>query len=128
MQDRITQDTLARVGFQRKPVTAAGGTLKRSRRPDGVGKSAYHHLSQNEIAGDNSCSQQLSEKVRLAQILSGYLRVAVILPQWATANREAKKCLQRPYDVSSANLFHSEPQAHVVLPLQAYRCLYPLEP
>src|SRR5215469_5919063 len=95
MQDRITQDTLAGVDFQRKPVTAAGGTSKRSRRPDGVGKSAYHHLSQNEIAGDNPCSQQLSEKVRLAQILSGYFRVAVILPQWATANGEAKKCLQR---------------------------------
>ena len=24
--------------------------------------------------------------------------------------------------------FHSEPQAHIVLPLQAYRRLYPLEP
>ena len=29
--------------------------------------------------------------------------------------------------ISSACLFHSEPQAHIVLPLQAYRCLYPLE-
>jgi len=35
MQDRITQDTLAGVDFQRKPVTAAGGTSKRSRRLDG---------------------------------------------------------------------------------------------
>jgi hypothetical protein len=25
-----------------------------------VDKSAYHHLSQNEIAGDNPCSRQLS--------------------------------------------------------------------
>jgi hypothetical protein len=30
--------------------------------------------------------------------------------------------------ISSANLFHSEQLAHIVLPLQAYRCLYPLEP
>src|SRR2546422_1136951 len=29
--------------------------------------------------------------------------------------------------ISSACLFHSELQAHIVLPLQAYRCLYPLE-
>jgi hypothetical protein len=29
---------------------------------------------------------------------------------------------------SSANLFHSEPQAHLGLPLQAYPCLHPLEP
>jgi len=29
--------------------------------------------------------------------------------------------------ISSARLFHSELQAHIVLPLQAYRCLYPLE-
>src|SRR6516164_4832641 len=105
-----------------------------------ITKSIGRTLAQIDVAATTSvrihedffnshpCSQQLSEKVRLAQILSGYLRVAVILPQWATANREAKKCLQRPYDVSSANLFHSEPQAHVVLPLQAYRCLYPLEP
>jgi hypothetical protein len=27
----------------------------------------------------------------------------------------------------TACLFHSELQAHIVLPLQAYRCLYPLE-
>jgi hypothetical protein len=29
--------------------------------------------------------------------------------------------------ISSACLFHSELQVHIVLPLQAYRCLYPLE-
>src|SRR5580700_2242405 len=29
--------------------------------------------------------------------------------------------------ISSACFFHSELQAHIVLPLQAYRCLYPLE-
>jgi hypothetical protein len=28
--------------------------------------------------------------------------------------------------IPSVCLFHSELQAHIVLPLQAYRCLYPL--
>ena len=32
-----------------------------------------------------------------------------------------------PGIISSACLFHSELQARLVLPLQAYRCLYPLE-
>jgi hypothetical protein len=27
-----------------------------------VAKSAYHHVSQSEIAGDNPCSRQLSER------------------------------------------------------------------
>jgi hypothetical protein len=35
-----------------------------------------HHVSQNEIASDNPCSRHVSEKVRLAQILSGFFRVA----------------------------------------------------
>src|SRR5437588_9214205 len=90
----------------------------------------------------------------------------VILPQWATANRERQgtltesrttiagdpfyrewlcgagqgcrgRILERLYIdnclpltggiISSACLFHSELQAHIVLPLQAYRCLSPLE-
>src|ERR1700693_4722511 len=97
------------------------------------------------------------------EVTSGLL---VILPQWATANRERQGALtesrttiagdpfyrewlcgagqgcrgrilgrltsitaclsQWNYCVSL--LFHSELQAHIVLPLQAYRCLYPLEP
>jgi hypothetical protein len=31
--------------------------------PIGVAKSAYHHLSQSEIGGDNPCSRQLSESL-----------------------------------------------------------------
>jgi len=39
----------------------------------GVAKSSSHHLSQFEIGGDKPCSQDLSEKVRLAETLSGLL-------------------------------------------------------
>jgi hypothetical protein len=38
-----------------------------------VEKSSSHHVSQGEIGSDKPCSRQLSEKVRLAQILSGLL-------------------------------------------------------
>ena len=37
----------------------------------GVDKSSSHQLSHSEIASDNPCSRQLSEKVRLLQILRG---------------------------------------------------------
>jgi hypothetical protein len=58
-----------------KKQTAFGVSAKRSKSemlltPD---KSSSHHLSYLEIGGDNPCSRQLSEKVRLVQILSGLL-------------------------------------------------------
>ena len=44
-----------------------------------VEKSSSHQLSQTEIGSDNPCSQNLSEKVRLAQILSGLLPSGLLI-------------------------------------------------
>jgi hypothetical protein len=76
----------------------------------GVEKSASHHVSQNEIDGDNPCSQHLSGNALVSDygVLSDFLDKVLRRKRRRLAERQPKPCMRSLLSIIKGRLKNAE--------------------